>query len=143
MLDMSSRPSGTPGQRRGSGATVFRQDVVLLGMADSDEQEDEAQSTTDSVGDSAEEAIEEEVVIDLESAAEYEEHIESLEDKLEEQREEIDELQDLVVDLSARVADGRNTGVCPECHGTVVKKRRWLRTNTLECTDCGEVYHEY
>jgi uncharacterized coiled-coil protein SlyX len=110
--------------------------------SDTDEEEtsDTATESADAVGD---EVVNEEVVIDLESAEEYEQRIETLEEQLAEQREEMEELQDLMLDLSTRVADGRDMGVCPECHGPVVKKRRWLRANTIECTQCEEVFHEY
>jgi len=92
----------------------------------------------------AEEAsVDEEVVLDLESASEYEQRIEELEETVEQQQEQIDELNDLLLDLSARVADGNDVGVCPDCHGPVTRIGRWIRPDTIECTDCGRVFHEY
>ncbi|MFB6090691.1 MAG: hypothetical protein ABEJ97_06485 [Halobellus sp.] len=113
-------------------------------MSDQSDTELEEEQESEQAGASAQEtASEEEVVVDLDSAEEYQTRIEELEETVEAQREEIEELQDLMVDLSARVADGRGFGVCPECHGPVRKVRRWLGATTIECARCGEVYHEY
>jgi hypothetical protein len=140
-----SNSGDKPGEQCRGGDIILSVDTLNGAMADSSdtEEEEEAQSATDAVDASSEEVLDEEVVIDLESAEEYEEQISSLEEQLEAQREEIDELQDLLLDLSVRVADGQNMGVCPECHGPVVKKTRWLRANTIECTKCDEQFHEY
>jgi hypothetical protein len=72
-----------------------------------------------------------------------EERIEALEGKLDEREAEIEELQDLLLDLSTRVADDRGVGVCPDCHGPVVTVRGLFRPSTIECKRCGRVLHEY
>lgn len=110
-------------------------------QSDVDEADTETRTETDERVD--EDVLDEEVVLDLESAQEYEERIETLEERLEDQQSEVERLEDLLLDLSVRAADGRGMGVCPECHGPVVKQRRWVRPTTIECTECGEVYHEY
>jgi hypothetical protein len=84
-----------------------------------------------------------EAVLDVESVEERERSIEELRGTIEEQAEHIDELENVLLDLSARVADGDGTGVCPDCHGPVVKRNPWFRSSRIECTQCGEVFHEY
>lgn len=74
---------------------------------------------------------------------EREETIEQLESVIDEQSEQIDRLESQFLDLSARVADGRNLGVCPECNGPTEKKERLFRSDTIECNRCGEVIHTY
>ncbi len=74
---------------------------------------------------------------------EREETIEELESVVEAQSEQIDRLEGRFMDLSARVADGRNLGVCPECNGPTEKKERLFRSDTIECLRCGEVIHTY
>lgn len=105
---------------------------------DTDEEETVETTATDQESES-----EEEVIVDLESSEAYESRIDELEATVEAQREEIEELQDLMLDLTTRVADGRGMGVCPECHGPVQKVRRWLGPTTIECRQCGKVFHEY
>lgn len=105
--------------------------------------EDTAEQQETEAEDAEDVSVDEEVVLDLESATEYEQRIETLEATVEEQREQIEELNDLLLDLSTRVADGNDIGVCPDCHGPVVRINRWIRANTIECTDCGRVFHEY
>lgn len=83
------------------------------------------------------------VIEDVESAADEDVDIGQLQEQLEERRDEIEELQDLLLDLSARVANDGGTGVCPDCHGAVVKMRRWFRPTTIECQRCGRVFHEF
>jgi len=100
------------------------------------EAEDEAESASEST-------VEREAVVDLEAADQRERSVEELEAEVEEQRERIEELEDLVLDLSVRVADDRAMGVCPDCHGAVIKKTRWLGRNTIECTRCERTFHEY
>jgi len=34
-------------------------------------------------------------------------------------------------------------GVCPDCHGAVIKVSPWLRSAKIKCTDCQRVFHEY
>ncbi|MEF8758137.1 MAG: hypothetical protein V5A33_07855 [Halobacteriales archaeon] len=85
----------------------------------------------------------EEVVSDLESARHRRDRVEELETELEARREEIEELQDLLLDLSTRVADDQGVGVCPDCHGPVVKVRGLFRPTTIECKRCDRVLHEY
>ncbi|MDY6818986.1 MAG: hypothetical protein SVG88_10030 [Halobacteriales archaeon] len=108
------------------------------------EDEDEAEIEEEEVDvDTTETDVDDEVVLDIDAAEEYEAQIERLEEQVQSQAEEIDKLQNLLTDLSARVADGNDMGVCPDCHGPVVKQRRWFRSNTIECTRCGRVFHEY
>lgn len=78
-----------------------------------------------------------------EALEEREETIEELESVIEEQSEQIGKLENQFLDLSARVADGRNLGVCPECNGPTEKKERLFRSDTIECLRCGEVIHTY
>ncbi|TKX86231.1 hypothetical protein EXE43_09470 [Halorubrum sp. SS5] len=124
-------------------------------MAD-EETEAEAESTTETTAEREAEATDD-VTIDVEAIDEYEqridelstaveerdETIEELRSVVEEQSEQIDKLQNQFLDLSARVADGRNLGVCPECNGPTEKKERLFRSDTIECTRCGEVIHTY
>jgi len=105
------------------------------------EHETEAETTAIDVGalDTYEDRVEE-----LSSALEdREETIEELESVVEEQSEQIETLENRFLDLSARVADGRNLGVCPECNGPTEKKERLFRSDTIECLRCGEVIHTY
>lgn len=85
----------------------------------------------------------EEPALDLDEAQSYEEQIDQLQATVEKQQEQIENLNDLMVDLSVRVADGRDMGVCPDCNGPVIKNKRWMRTNRIECAQCGRVFHEY
>ena len=82
----------------------------------------------------------EELTTELE---ERERTVEELESTVEEQSEQIDRLESQFLDLSARVADGRNLGVCPECNGPTEKKERLFRSDTIECNRCGKVIHTY
>ena len=84
-----------------------------------------------------------EAVLDVKSVEEQEQSIEELRGTIGEQNERIEELEGLLLDLSARVADGDGTGVCPECHGPMIKRNPWFRSARIECTQCGEVFHEY
>lgn len=105
------------------------------------EREAEAETTAIDVEalDTYEDRVEE-----LSSALEdREETIEELESVVETQSEQIEKLEDRFLDLSARVADGRNLGVCPECNGPTEKKERLFRSDTIECLRCGEVVHTY
>lgn len=102
------------------------------------ETEDQVASPATAEGD-----LDEGIVVDLDSAGEYDDRLAQLEETVREQNEEIEELQDLLLDLSVRAADDRGMGVCPECHGPVVKVDPWFRSARIECTRCGEVFHEY
>jgi uncharacterized protein with PIN domain len=86
---------------------------------------------------------EQESALDLEAAAEYEARIDALEAQAAEQREEIERLNGLLLDLSTRVADGNDIGVCPDCNGPLERISRLFRTDTIECTDCGRVVYSY
>jgi predicted RNase H-like nuclease (RuvC/YqgF family) len=112
-------------------------------MADSSDTTEERTVEAESEVETADSAVEEEAVVDLDAADQRERSVEALEEEVEEQRERIEELEDLVLDLSVRVADDRAMGVCPDCHGPVIKKTRWLGRNTIECTRCGRTFHEY
>ena len=125
-------------------------------MAD-DDVEAEAESTVETTEEQEAETEADDVTIDVEAIDAYEQRIEELstavearEDTIEElqtvveeQSEQIDQLENQFLDLSARVADGRNLGVCPECNGPTEKKERLFRSDTIECTRCGEVVHTY
>lgn len=93
-------------------------------------------------GEADSEEADEEVVLDTEAAVERDAGVEELRQRVEEQSERIEDLEDLVLDLSVRVADDRAMGVCPDCHGPVMKMRRWIRPTTIECRRCGRVFHE-
>jgi hypothetical protein len=82
-------------------------------------------------------------IVDLEAAAEYETAAAAMREIIERQQEQIDELNDLLLDLSARVADNDGAGVCPDCHGPVVKMGGLLKRTKIECADCGRVFHRY
>lgn len=82
-------------------------------------------------------------VIDLDSATDYAQSVEELQETVAQQNERIDELEDLLLDLSARAADDGGIGVCPECHGPVEKVSRWFGPTTIECRRCDNVLHEY
>ena len=84
-----------------------------------------------------------EATIDIEAAEEREETVEALRTQVAEQQERIEELEDLMLDMSTRTAHDGGTGVCPDCHGPVVKISRWLRSPRIKCTECGRVFHEY
>jgi predicted RNase H-like nuclease (RuvC/YqgF family) len=112
----------------------------MVDTTDTTEQEREAEA--DDAGTETVER-EDEAVIDVEAVEEQEADVEALQQQVEEQEARIEELEDLLLDLSVRVADDRAMGVCPDCHGAVVKKDRWLRRDTIECTRCGRVFHEY
>jgi len=84
-----------------------------------------------------------EVVLDADAIEEQEQTVEDLVDTVEEQQDRIEELEDLLLDLSTRVADGNSMGVCPDCHGPVLKSNPWFRSAKIKCTDCGRVFHQY
>lgn len=107
-----------------------------MGDAVEDSMDGETKTTQETTTD-------DDVVIDLEAADEQEAAVEELREQVGEQREQIHELNDLLVDLSARAAHTGGMGVCPDCHGPVTKMKRWVRTSTVECTRCGRVFHEY
>lgn len=90
------------------------------------------------------EETEDEATIDVETTEE-ETGEQDLRELVEEQQEEIEELQDIVLDLSARAAHSGGIGVCPDCHGPLRKVGGGflgLKTK-IKCGECGEVYHEY
>jgi uncharacterized coiled-coil protein SlyX len=119
-----------------------------------EETQTEAESTTETT---ERESEADAAALDVEALDEYqeridemaseledrEETIEQLESVIDEQSEQIDRLENQFLDLSARVADGRNLGVCPECNGPTEKKERLFRSDTIECNRCGEVIHTY
>lgn len=122
-------------------------------QADSD-----AESTAETERTEREAAVDdEEAAIDVEAVDAYQSRIEEmsaeierreqtigeLESVVEAQSERIDELENQFLDLSARVADGRNLGVCPECNGPTERKSRLFRSDTIECIRCGNVVHTY
>ena len=121
-----------------------------------EETQTEAESTTETTEHEAETDADT-AALDVEALDEYQERIDEMASELEdrdetieqleslvaEQSEQIDRLENQFLDLSARVADGRNLGVCPECNGPTEKKERLFRSDTIECNRCGEVIHTY
>jgi hypothetical protein len=106
------------------------------------ERSDTAEAENDTEVESESES-ESEATLDLEAAAEREETVEALREQIDEQQERIQELEGMVLDLSTRVADDKATGVCPDCHGPVVKEKPWFRSAKIKCRKCGRVFHEY
>lgn len=108
---------------------------------------DEAETDADVEAETETEA--ESAVIDLDAAAEEDAAaerdatVEQLRQRIEEQQEQIEELNGLLLDLSTRVADGNDMGVCPDCHGPVMKTGGFLRRKQIKCRDCDRVFHEY
>lgn len=111
-------------------------------MSNDDEETIEVETQPDEAVETSESTTED-IIVDLDSAQAYDQRIDQLEETLEEQSEQIEELEDLLLDLSVRAADGQGIGVCPECHGPVEKVSRWFRPTTIECRRCGETFHEY
>lgn len=113
-------------------------------VTDTSDTEEVEPEEDDPVVEGADEDEEEDPEIVLDVDADEEESQEAdLETRVEEQAERIEELEDLLLDLSTRVADGNDMGVCPDCHGPVLKMRRWVSPTTIECKRCGRVFHEY
>lgn len=113
-------------------------------MADQTDTEEDQRTAEEEVEETTqEESMDEDIVLDIDSAADSETQIDQLQETVQEQSEEIDELQGLLMDLSTRVADDGGMGVCSDCHGPVVKMKRWFKPTTIECQRCGRVYHEY
>ena len=113
-------------------------------MSDADEATEELEQTveTETTAESEVET-EEEAVVDLDAAAEYETVAADLQEQVRRQQEQIEKLNDLVLDLSTRVADNDGVGVCPDCNGPVRKSGGWFSNKKIKCTDCGRVFHEY
>jgi hypothetical protein len=106
------------------------------------EAEGEAESEAEGEAESeAETAVE--TTIDIEAVEEREATVEELREIVDDQQARIEELEDLMLDMSARAAHDGGTGVCPDCHGPVVKISRWFRSPNIKCTQCGRVFHEY
>lgn len=122
-----------------------------------DETTDTEEETEESETASDEELGEGAMTIDVEAIDEYESRIDELTSKLDEREQTIEELESVVEDqqerlsdlegqfrdLSARVADGRNLGVCPDCNGPTERKNRLFRSDTIECNRCGNVIYTY
>jgi predicted trehalose synthase len=102
-----------------------------------DESTEEAEATTDATTESAG------VAVDLDALAERDAVIDELEETVATQTEQIRELEDLMLDLSTRVAADGATGVCPDCHGPVVKVSPIFRAAKVKCVSCGRVFHEF
>lgn len=85
----------------------------------------------------------EQASLDLDNISD-EQEMERIKNVLREQEEQIEELQDLVLDLSTRVAHDGGVGVCPDCNGPLVKVNTLFGLRSkIECKRCEEVYHEY
>ena len=103
--------------------------------------EEAIESETEEAASEATES-ESEAVLDADAATQTQ-STEELRATVEKQQEQIDELNDLLLDLSTRVADGNSMGVCPDCHGAVIKVNPWFRPARIKCTDCERVFHTY
>lgn len=111
-----------------------------------DEAEQERTTTAESEAEGEAESEAEtavETTIDIEAVEEREATVEELREIVDDQQARIQELEDLMLDMSARAAHDGGTGVCPDCHGPVVKISRWFRSPNIKCTQCGRVFHEY
>lgn len=106
-------------------------------MSEEEAVESESEETTAETTDSESEAV-----LDVDAATQAQ-STEELRATVEKQQEQIDELNDLLLDLSTRVADGNSMGVCPDCHGAVMKVDPWFRPARIKCTDCERVFHTY
>lgn len=113
-------------------------------MSDANEATEEIEQTVETETTvEAEAESEEEAVVDLDAAAEYETVADDIRETIRRQQEEIDKLNNLVLDLSTRVADNDGVGVCPDCNGPVQKSGGFFSKKKIKCTDCGRVFHEY
>lgn len=112
-------------------------------MSDADETTEEIEETVEAKEVTETETQEEEAVVDLDAAAEYETVADDVQDTIRRQQEQIEQLNDMVMDLSTRVADNGGVGVCPDCAGPVRKTGGWFSKNKIKCSDCGRVFHEY
>jgi hypothetical protein len=107
-------------------------------MAQEEETVDsEAEETSSDVAEGETDAV-----LDVDAATDAE-SVEELRETVQEQQEQIEELNDLLLDLSTRVADGNSMGVCPDCHGAVIKANPWFRSAKIKCADCERVFHTY
>ncbi|MFB6207032.1 MAG: hypothetical protein ABEJ05_10960 [Haloglomus sp.] len=114
----------------------------------SDEREEEPEATETTEADTESETVETEAAsaeatLDVEAAEEREATVEELQERVADQQNRIEELEDLLLDMSARAAHDGGTGVCPDCHGPVIKTSPLLRSAKIKCTECGRVFHEY
>jgi len=112
-------------------------------IEETETQETRAETESAAIDMEALDAYDETVTELREALDEREETIEELRSVVEAQSEQIETLENQFLDLSARVADGRNLGVCPECNGPTEKQSRLFRADTIECLRCGEVIHTY
>ncbi|MFC7075585.1 hypothetical protein [Haloarcula halophila] len=108
-------------------------------MADESETTEAKQGAEETTQDTGEEAG---AVLDADAATSTQ-STDELREMVDEQQKRIEELEDLLLDLSTRVADGNNMGVCPDCHGAVIKVNPWFRSAKIKCTQCQRVFHEY
>jgi predicted RNase H-like nuclease (RuvC/YqgF family) len=105
--------------------------------------DEEAVETTDETTDEQDTQAESEATLDLEAAEEREASVEALREQVSEQADRIEELEDLMLDLSTRNAHDGGTGVCPDCHGPVVKVSSWFTSPKIKCMKCARIFHEY
>lgn len=81
--------------------------------------------------------------VDVSAVEEREREFERIDRTVEERAERTEELGDLLLDISVRAVADRGTGVCPDCHGPVVKNDRWFRSSTIGCQRCDRRFHTY
>ncbi|WP_254837979.1 hypothetical protein [Natronomonas marina] len=110
---------------------------------DSPADEEELDVETEASIEASETESTSEAVLDVEAVEQRQRSLEDLQETVAEQNERIEDLEGLLLDLSTRVADGDGTGVCPDCHGPVVKRNPWFRSARIECASCERVFHEY
>lgn len=111
----------------------------------SEEEETETATEPEQIAqEEQEQEQQQEPIVDIEETGDLDSE-EELREQIEKQQQQIEELQSQLLDLSTRVAHGGGIGVCPidGCNGPVVKVRRWVRPNTIECRRCGEQFHKY
>lgn len=98
-------------------------------------------------------------VLDIGSSADPEERIGELRDRVKEQQEiiesqrnalheheqQLSDLSDILLDLSARVADSGGAGVCmkSQCPGALLRMRQDNGDEVIKCSGCGEIVHNY
>lgn len=112
-------------------------------MTDNESTAEEEETTETDAEVEIEAESEAEATVDIEAAEERERSVAELEERISEQQERIEELEDVMLDMSTRSAHDGGTGVCPDCHGPVIKISRWFRSPKIKCTECGNVFHEY
>ena len=82
-------------------------------------------------------------VIEVDSGRTSGDRMAELDAEPEPYRAAVQELRAPSCDLSARVVDGRDVGVCPDRHGPVANTRGWFRPTRIEWRRDDRGCHEY